>query len=77
MSIDSTLALHQTTDVTVRTGFLHFGLAMPTVAALETLCAEMESNHISVNEKSDEPNLVSFKCLDPDGWRVEVYWEVP
>jgi hypothetical protein len=18
---------------------------------------------------------VAFKCLDPDGWRVEVYWE--
>ena len=23
----------------------------------------------------EEPDLVSFKCLDPDGWRVEVYWE--
>jgi len=23
----------------------------------------------------EEPGYVAFKCLDPDGWRVEVYWE--
>jgi hypothetical protein len=28
-----------------------------------------------VVERDDEPELVSFKCLDPDGWRIEVYWE--
>jgi len=25
--------------------------------------------------RDDEPDLVSFKCLDPDGWRFEVYSE--
>jgi catechol 2,3-dioxygenase-like lactoylglutathione lyase family enzyme len=30
---------------------------------------------VPIIERDDEPDLVSFKCLDPDGWRVEVYWE--
>jgi hypothetical protein len=25
----------------------------------------------------DEPDYVSFKCLDPDGYVVEVAWEIP
>jgi hypothetical protein len=25
--------------------------------------------------RSDEPAYVSFKCLDPDGYTVEGYWE--
>jgi hypothetical protein len=30
---------------------------------------------VPIVECDDEPDLVSFKCLDPDGWRIEVYWE--
>jgi hypothetical protein len=26
-------------------------------------------------ERDDEDAYASFKCLDPDGHRVEVYWE--
>jgi predicted enzyme related to lactoylglutathione lyase len=26
-------------------------------------------------ERDDEEALAAFKCLDPDGHRVEVYWE--
>jgi hypothetical protein len=26
-------------------------------------------------EHDDEPDMVSFKCVDPDGRRIEVYWE--
>jgi hypothetical protein len=30
---------------------------------------------IEIIEHDDEADLVSFKCRDPDGHRVEVYWE--
>ena len=40
----------------------------------------MELRHLGLPvrdrvEDVDEPDLVSFECLDPGGWRVEVYWE--
>jgi len=30
---------------------------------------------VSIVERNDETAYVAFKCLDPDGHRVEVYWE--
>jgi hypothetical protein len=35
----------------------------------------MEADRVPIPERWDEPRYVTFKCLDPDGWRVEVYWE--
>jgi hypothetical protein len=31
----------------------------------------LERDGVPVVERDDERDLVSFKCLDPDGWRVE------
>jgi hypothetical protein len=71
------LALHQVTDVGVPSGFLHFGLAMSDPDAVRALRERLIRDGVSVIESDDEPQLVSFKCLDPDGWHVEVYWERP
>jgi hypothetical protein len=30
---------------------------------------------VPILERWSEPGYVAFKCLDPDGWRVEAYWE--
>jgi hypothetical protein len=30
---------------------------------------------VVVVERHDEPAYVSLKCLDPDGYAVEAYWE--
>jgi hypothetical protein len=70
------LALHPTTDVAVPPGFLHFGFAMSDPDAVREFGIRLESEGIPVIERVEEPKLVSFKCLDPDGWRVEVYWEI-
>jgi hypothetical protein len=35
----------------------------------------MRTDGIEIIEHDDDPDTVSFKCLDPDGHRVEVYWE--
>lgn len=69
------LALHPTTDVDTAPGFLHFGFRLGDADAVRTLRRRMEQEGVPVVEQDEEPTLVSFKCLDPDGWRVEVYWE--
>jgi len=69
------LALHPVAQVVGDAGFLHFGFAMPDPDAVRDLRARLDREAIPVVERDDEPELVSFKCLDPDGWRVEVYWE--
>jgi catechol 2,3-dioxygenase-like lactoylglutathione lyase family enzyme len=69
------LALHPAPAATAPSGFLHFGFAMADAGAVEALRARLEADGVAVIERAAEPELVSFKCLDPDGWRVEVYWE--
>ena len=71
------LALHPVAEVTAESGFLHFGFRVPDADAVRGLRRRMERDDVPVVEYDDEPSLVSFKCLDPDGWRVEVYWEQP
>jgi len=71
------LALHPSADVGATSDFLHFGFAMAGADAVRALQVRLMRDGVSVIETDDEPNLVSFKCLDPDGWRVEVYWERP
>jgi hypothetical protein len=39
------------------------------------LVAKMEADSVPILERWDEPGYVAFKCLDPDGWWVEAYWE--
>jgi catechol 2,3-dioxygenase-like lactoylglutathione lyase family enzyme len=55
--------------------FLHFGFQLPDAGAVWELLARMEADRVPIPERWDEPGYVAFKCLDPDGWRVEVYWE--
>jgi len=69
------LALHPATEAAPSSTFLHFGFAMADAEAVRALRTRLERDGVPVVERDDEPALVSFKCLDPDGWRVEVYWE--
>jgi catechol 2,3-dioxygenase-like lactoylglutathione lyase family enzyme len=55
--------------------FLHFGFSAPDSEQVLELMARMRAAGVSIVEYDHEPDLVSFKCADPDGWRVEVYWE--
>ncbi|MFC4065839.1 VOC family protein [Actinoplanes subglobosus] len=55
--------------------FLHFGFAAVSAEAVRELHGRLLAAGVDVIEFDDEPDLVSLKCLDPDGWRVEVYWE--
>jgi hypothetical protein len=37
----------------------------------------MRLNHLGPPVRDEEPALAAFTCLDPDGHRIEVYWEPP
>ena len=69
------LALHPATEAAPSATFLHFGFAVADPETVRALRTRLERDGVPVVERDDEPDLVSFKCLDPDGWRVEVYWE--
>jgi catechol 2,3-dioxygenase-like lactoylglutathione lyase family enzyme len=69
------LALHPVAEPAAVPAFLHVGFRMADGDAVRRLRERLESDGVPVVEHDEEPALVSFKCLDPDGWRVEVYWE--
>lgn len=69
------LALHPAAEPTAHPEFLHFGFSVADPATVRRLRLNLEADGVPVVQYDDEPGLVSFKCLDPDGWRVEVYWE--
>jgi hypothetical protein len=35
----------------------------------------MEADGVTIVERDDEAGYVAFKCLDPDGHRIEVGWD--
>ena len=56
-------------------GVDHFGFRLPTPEAVRQLRQRFAASGIPILEDVEEPDLVSFKCADPDGYRVEVSWE--
>jgi catechol 2,3-dioxygenase-like lactoylglutathione lyase family enzyme len=69
------LALHPCTDVGDLPEFLHFGFRLDRADDVRRLRGALEADGVTITEYYDEPTLCSLKCLDPDGHRVEVYWE--
>jgi catechol 2,3-dioxygenase-like lactoylglutathione lyase family enzyme len=69
------LALHPGAPPEQLPAFVHFGFQLPDADAVRALLARMEADGVPIVERWDEPGYAAFKCLDPDGWRVEAYWE--
>jgi catechol 2,3-dioxygenase-like lactoylglutathione lyase family enzyme len=69
------LALHGGQEVGPLPTFLHFGFRLPDADAVRRVLRRVRADGVAVVEEYDEPKHVSFKCADPDGHRVEVYWE--
>ena len=44
---------------------------------MRALLARMDADGVTIVERDEEPAYTAFKCLDPDGHRIEVYWEPP
>jgi len=64
------------TDETIRLPrFLHFGIGLPSPQAVRAFRERLASDGVPIAEWWDEPDYVSVKCLDPDGYVVEAGWE--
>jgi len=71
------LALGLTDGPIVGPAWMHFGVALPDPDAVRTLRDRFVADGVKVVEQWDEPDYVSVKCRDPDGYIVEASWEPP
>jgi len=69
------LALGPTEEAIRLPGFLHFGVALESPEGVRAFRERLAADGVTVVEEWDEPDYVSVKCLDPDGYVVEAAWE--
>jgi catechol 2,3-dioxygenase-like lactoylglutathione lyase family enzyme len=55
--------------------FLHFGYSCTGPEQVRALKSTLLAAGETLVEEEDVEGFASFKVLDPDGYRVEVYWE--
>jgi catechol 2,3-dioxygenase-like lactoylglutathione lyase family enzyme len=54
----------------------HFGFLAPDAGTVRRLLTALRAADVDVVEEEEEARFVGFKCRDPDGHVIEVYWEV-
>jgi catechol 2,3-dioxygenase-like lactoylglutathione lyase family enzyme len=70
------LALAPSAEPAQMPAWFHFGFRLETVDAVEALHARLVADGVPIREPlTHEDDVVSFRCADPDGYQVEVYWE--
>jgi catechol 2,3-dioxygenase-like lactoylglutathione lyase family enzyme len=58
-----------------RPDWMHFGQSLPDRAAVLAMRDRLRADGVELVEEWDEPDYVSVKCRDPDGYIVELSWE--
>jgi catechol 2,3-dioxygenase-like lactoylglutathione lyase family enzyme len=69
------LALSPSEEPIDRPSWMHFGVGLPDRDAVLGLRDRLAADGVEVVEEWDEPDYVSIKCRDPDGYIVEASWE--
>jgi catechol 2,3-dioxygenase-like lactoylglutathione lyase family enzyme len=69
------LALGPTEEPIAFPSFLHFGIHLSSPEAVRALHSRLEADGVPIVEECEEPEYVSVKCSDPDGYVVEAAWE--
>ena len=69
------LALGETRDPIVVPAFLHFGRGLESASAVRVFRDRLVADGVELVGFWDEPDYVSVKFRDPDGYVVEVSWE--
>jgi catechol 2,3-dioxygenase-like lactoylglutathione lyase family enzyme len=69
------LALGPTDEPVRLPAFLHFGVHLTSPDAVRELRARFAADGVPIVEEWEEPEYVSVKCSDPDGYVVEAAWE--
>lgn len=55
--------------------WIHFGLGLASRDAVSLLRQRLVKDGVALVEECDEPEYLSVKCRDPDGYIVEAFWE--
>jgi catechol 2,3-dioxygenase-like lactoylglutathione lyase family enzyme len=55
--------------------FLHFGVHVASAGEVRAFRERLRAYGVPIFEEWEEPEYVSVKCLDPDGYVVEAAWE--
>ena len=71
------LALGEIEEPIALPPFLHFGKGLASPEDVRTFRARVESDGLEIVDWWDEADYVSVKFRDPDGYVVEVSWDVP
>jgi catechol 2,3-dioxygenase-like lactoylglutathione lyase family enzyme len=69
------LALGPSTGPIARPEWMHFGVRMPDRDAVLALRDRLIADGVELVDQWDQPDYVSVKCRDPDGYIVEAGWE--
>ncbi len=69
------LALGPTEERITLPSFLHFGIHLTSPEDVREFRARLAAGGIPILEEWNEPEYVSVKCSDPDGYVVEAAWE--
>ena len=70
------LALEETEEPISLPGFLHFGFRSASSAGeVRAFRDRFRRDGVPIAEEWEEPDYVSVKCRDPDGYVVELSWE--
>jgi catechol 2,3-dioxygenase-like lactoylglutathione lyase family enzyme len=69
------LALGPTDDPIRLPEFLHFGVHVASPEEVRAFRDRLAADGVEIVEQWDEPEYVSVKCRDPDGYVVEAAWE--
>jgi catechol 2,3-dioxygenase-like lactoylglutathione lyase family enzyme len=55
--------------------WFHFGFRLGSARAVRILHGHMSSKGGLVQDIEKYPGYMTFRCTDPDGYGIEVYWE--
>src|SRR5690349_11394995 len=69
------LALGPSPERIVPPAWMHFGIGLPSRQAVLALRDRLVEDGVELVGEWDEPDYVSVKCRDPDGYIVEASWE--
>jgi catechol 2,3-dioxygenase-like lactoylglutathione lyase family enzyme len=67
------LALHPGAPPSPPAATVHFGFRTADADEVRRLLGELRDAGVPITESHDEEGYVSVKCLDPDGYEIEVY----
>ena len=69
------LALGPTDEPIELPRFLHFGVHLGSPEDVRAFRDRLRADGVPIVEEWEEPEYVSVKCRDPDGYVVEAAWE--